>query len=197
MFCQNCGKEIPAGTNFCQYCGARIPVGQMAPYKEQIQQDPGMYSRQATGNISLRNFSIFEIAIVVCMVLIAVLWLAQAFANFEGTKLTADWLEGAEKVICLVLYWLPVALILALEVIGCIELLKKHYVISVGVILFLIAVVMKIGSWVCDDLSMEAGSMIAYRTFAPYGSIAGWTVLLSIVITAMLFTKANAHRKLM
>ncbi len=39
MFCPNCGKQLPDGTNFCPECGAALPGGNQQGTQSGVQQD--------------------------------------------------------------------------------------------------------------------------------------------------------------
>lgn len=81
------------------------------------------------------------------MGLIALMWLVQTFANIGYTNDALSFIESrAGQVMGMILYLLPPILILALEVVGGRGLWKRQYIISIGALLFLISLVMKIGS---------------------------------------------------
>ena len=97
---------------------------------------------------------------------------------------------GAAGVFGTIGFVFPVVAILLLEVLCFFHMIKKNYVISAGVLIAAVSLIMKICGWIFDDFEFETASIIAYRIFAPYNSIAGWSLLLSALITVMLYGKA-------
>ncbi len=149
MFCNKCGKQIPDGRKFCQYCGAQVEdVRPVQLSQSPNQQVPLSSPSQAWSSHRIgAGFSAFEILIIVFMGLIALMWLVQTFANIGYTNDALSFIESrAGQVMGMILYLLPPILILALEVVGGRGLWKRQYIISIGALLFLISLVMKIGS---------------------------------------------------
>lgn len=186
MFCNKCGRQIPAGTDFCQYCGAK--VGQIYEYDSWNT----VGRKNAEPNIWLLQYSIFDVLIAAFMGIIALMWLFRFFLSFRFALSFFSFSGGVTGIAGVLFYCLPLFLILALVGMEFFHMLKKEYILSIGVFLFVIAFFVATGSLIVKNVS---NSYVTYGIFAPYGGVAGWTMFLSVCITGMLYSKNSETMK--
>ena len=91
MFCKNCGKELPAGTEFCPNCGTPAngkvqPVNNGTPNK-----DSGMY-------IACKVLMILTIIAGVFAFLIPLLWLVPMYKKIKRHYEQGEFLSTGFKV---------------------------------------------------------------------------------------------------
>lgn len=194
MFCNKCGKQIPDGSQFCQYCGNRASAAGQAgvsggtyPFGQS-----GSQTAWLTLQERIKKYNTpFGLALKILVGVTAVAWFFVGLGKFEQIKNMLDWFGDGASVWGTIFYWLPpLAMFAAAAGILGPALKKNEYHISLGVVVIVISLAMRIGAWIFDGLSLDLGETFAWRIFDAYATLSGWSILLGAAITVLLYMKA-------
>lgn len=187
MFCNKCGKQIEDGSKFCVYCGQ---IQDIEGYSVQNDmQNKLNVSKPESGIIF--GMSVIELVISGLYIIVGIWWLNACFSNLRGTWHTFSFVENDVKFLGIVFYLIPCIFVLMMCVIGVLGIKNKKYHISVGIIIAVVALIMKIGSSIFDEVSVGNFKMILFELFLTYGRIGISTITMSILISVLIYAKVS------
>lgn len=193
MYCINCGKQIENESKFCKYCGSTQNMGYMGNKKS----DCHSWDNNMTTESSARfkyNFSALDICIGILYIILVIRWIITLLENIKETWNIFDFVEPDMRLLLLIVYMLPFAIAILLCIVGFYNVKNQEYHISLGILLALFGFFMKIGTAIIDRFSANTLDIVAYQIFSVYGSIGIFTIILSVMITIILYSKASSNR---
>lgn len=191
MYCTNCGKQIEDGSRFCKYCGSA--QGNQPPLKGQ-----GTYSgRQTSAGMSEAfpgNLTAIDWCTVILYGILIIRWIAVFFGNLKLTWSIFGIVDSDMRLLLMMVYILPFVLVMLLCAIGILNIKNQEYHMSIGAILAVIGLLLKIGAVIFDTYSISAVKLMVFQIFRVYGSIGIFTIIFSVIIGIFLYTKTSARR---
>ena len=194
MYCGNCGKENKEGVRFCAFCGAKMPeMKQSVPEENEniIRQEQQVHFKGNCENVQKTGIGATDIILVIIYILLAVPWTDLFVSNFMLTKTAFTFID--EQNIAMGFYTLPYLLILAVVVIGIVNVFQQKYHISLGVAVIILSVILLIGKAVYSEISFDTVKLVAFRVFYVYGRLWIITLFFGIILTIFLYAK-NAQK---
>lgn len=190
MFCNKCGKQIEDGSKFCMYCGQTQGIQE---YNAQIGMNHGLnVSKQKSGIVF--GMSVIELIISGLYIIVGIWWLKACLSSLRGTWHTFSFVENDVKFLGIVLYLIPCIFVLMMCVIGVLGIRNKKYHISIGIIIAVAALIMKIGSFIFDKALVGSFKMIFSEVFLTYGGIGISTITMSIFLSILVYAKNGNNR---
>lgn len=187
MFCSRCGKQIEDGSKFCQYCGSAQEIKEYDS-SEKVTHSPVLV-KEKRGIVF--GMSVVDLIIAGLYVVAVFLWGNIFFKNLKGTWQTFSFIDTDTKFLGIVLFIIPCIFILSLCIIGILGIKNKHYHMSIGIIIAVVALLMKIGTYFFDEMAIQSFKVIFYRIFQTYGKIGMSSIVIGVLLSVLTYAKVS------
>lgn len=182
MYCTKCGKENKDGARFCAYCGAEFRTNMQAETSQPLSYVPRIETPAGTAGIKAS-----DILLLILYIIWVIPWTLVAARNYESTKTAFDLLD--KQAIAMFCYLLPYILMLAIGIVGIVQIFKHKNYITLGILAMILSIVAKIGQAIFNETSFETMELIGYRVFLVYGHEWIPTLVLGVILTVFLYAK--------
>ena len=193
MFCTKCGKANKDGARFCAYCGAELHAYQSQDGKSQGKQ-PGRSVSPASVAGAAAGLKATDYILLVLSGILTLIWTNAFVSNYEATELAFEWLgdDGKQGLLCYLFFF---ALILGTVIAVIVDIFKRKYHVSLGVTAFVISLIIGVGKQVYDELAFDTWELIWFRVFRVYGEIWILSLVISVLLTVVLYAKYSQNRQ--
>ena len=188
MFCSKCGKENNDTAKFCAYCGAEL--------KSALGTDTSCqpYYVEQTEKVSVPSgIGASGIIMIVLYVILGIPWTNIVVKHYGQTAIAFGLLDY--EIMGIICYFLPYVIVIAMIVIGIVNIIRNKYYMLPGVVVAVLSVCMKIGAAIFNAVTFETGMIgfICYRVFNPYS--ARWIRSLVLSVLLIVFAYAKSRQK--
>lgn len=195
MFCINCGKEIKDNAKFCVFCGCVQKSrnrGQINTYTLKELNDVRNF-KDRIKNI-LIGLTFLDVCIIGIYIAILCKWGIVFVSNMKYMWETFGDMEKDIRLLIMILFAIPAVSVVSFSVMGIKTVKRGEYHISLGMMLVVIGMVMKLGSYIFANVAWDSVLFIATIIFMFYGSIGIFTVIMSGINCILLHSKAGSAR---
>lgn len=128
-----------------------------------------------------------DILLLILYIIWVIPWTLVVARNYESTKTAFDLLD--KQAIAMFCYLLPYILMLAIGIVGIVQIFKHKNYITLGILAMILPIVAKIGQAIFNETSFETMELIGYRVFLVYGHEWIPTLVLGVILTVFLYAK--------
>lgn len=191
MFCNKCGKQNKDGVRFCAYCGAELNPSQTS---KTVEQEKNREVRSVSSVGKAAGLKASDYILIALSVILVLIWADLFFSNYEITEMAFDWLgdDRVQGILCYVFFF---AMIAAVAVAVIIDIFKRKYHVSLGVTAAAISLIVGVGKQVYDEVSFDTWELIWFRVFRVYGEIWIVSLVISVLLTVVLYAKYTQSRQ--
>lgn len=180
MFCKKCGTELGEGTIYCKSCGTKMNLERKYNSVELKKM-----KQSSNCNTTSKSLNIYVIISIILFIVIGLSFVVTGLNKLESNLDAFDWLYDRNQTPALIFYC-GVFIVFVVDCINSIVLIMKKKsgtaIILNAIKPLLGTIIMYFGSLVYNDFSYTDASIITYRVFGTYATVAYRGVIISIAI---------------